>query len=202
MPLCIAGYLAPGLSEHIPEDLAELLTKVESVLGLRVYTYNVCSNMDCCFLFRGAHKLSDKCPRCSSARGKQLYYYFSIIDFVRSLWRSKAVVQQIKWMNSRRPAPPPGTISDICDRPDYKELKEEDAFMQLDLQRNMVMDLSCDGFSTTSSPSGPSLWAAMMQIASITPWYRSRPGMTHLVGVPPASARVSAPSWQPRLYSC
>ena len=36
----------------IPEDLPELLTKIESLLGAKVYTYELCSNMDCCFLFR------------------------------------------------------------------------------------------------------------------------------------------------------
>jgi hypothetical protein len=53
----------------IPEDLPELLTKVEGLMGMRVYTYSLCDNMACCWLFRGSTRNSTHCPRCGTEKG-------------------------------------------------------------------------------------------------------------------------------------
>ena len=182
---------SPAVEEHVrillPEDESQMLSMVDSIIGLRRFTYDVCSTAKCHHVFRCDTASAQTCPRCARERSTSLkMYYFSLADTLRALYKSPQLARYLQFNYKDHPerAMEEGGRWDVFDTPCWKRTMGTDPYLSRD-PRNIGLHLCTDGFQITKRKDSPSIWPISMNLLNLPPWLRYKAAMTFMVSLLP-----------------
>ena len=194
---------SPVVHEHVrgllPEDESQMLSMVDSIIGINRFTYDVCATKKCHHVFRCETTDAHICPRCGEERSTSLkMYYFSLIDTLRALYKSPQLARYLQFNYKDHPerVMEEGGRWDVFDTPCWKRTMGTDPYLSRD-PRNIGLHLCTDGFQITKRKDSPSIWPISINFLNLPPWLRYKAAMTFMVTLLPKEITSIDTCFQP-----